>query len=57
MITIFDEAFPVGEVHWRTLYDPEDGSPYGALCHCEIGTDHDGAGNPDVLDDDEPADV
>jgi hypothetical protein len=32
--------------HWLTRYDPDDGEPYGTLCDCEIGDDHDGAGNP-----------
>jgi hypothetical protein len=31
--------------HWLTLYDPADGSPYGELCDCAIGQDHDGEGN------------
>jgi hypothetical protein len=31
--------------HWLTLYDPADGQPYGQVCDCEIGVDHDGAGN------------
>lgn len=32
-------------VHWLTRWDPDDGEPYGTLCHCEIGEDHDGSGN------------
>ena len=32
--------------HWKTTFDPDDGEPIGALCDCEIGDDHDGAGNP-----------
>jgi len=31
--------------HWRTTFDPDDGTPTGALCDCDIGDDHDGAGN------------
>lgn len=34
----------MSNVHWLTRYDP-DGEPYGELCHCEIGDDHDMAGN------------
>lgn len=32
-------------MHWLTLYDPDDGEPIGSPCDCEIGDDHDGAGN------------
>lgn len=32
------------ERHWLTRYDPDDGEPYGELCDCEIGEDHDGTG-------------
>jgi hypothetical protein len=32
-------------VHWCTRFDPEDGQPYGELCDCHIGQDHDGKGN------------
>lgn len=28
--------------HWVTRYDPDDGEPYGSVCDCEIGEDHDG---------------
>ncbi len=34
-----------GAVHWETRYDPDDGEPYGVLCHCALGFDHDGSGN------------
>lgn len=37
-------------MHWLTRYDPDDGEPYGELCDCEIGEDHDGAGAPNGLD-------
>ncbi|MFD3431136.1 hypothetical protein [Nocardia fluminea] len=30
--------------HWLTRYDPEDGEPYGTVCDCSIGQDHDGTG-------------
>lgn len=30
--------------HWLTRYDPDDGEPYGEICHCGIGDDHDAAG-------------
>ena len=33
-------------MHWLTLYDPDTGEPYGTLCDCGIGEDHDGDGNP-----------
>lgn len=33
-------------MHWLTLYDPDDGEPYGTVCSCDIGQDHDGNGNP-----------
>lgn len=26
--------------HWCTQYDPADGQPYGAVCFCSIGEDH-----------------
>lgn len=29
--------------HWVTRYDPDDGEPYGSVCDCEIGEDHDGS--------------
>ena len=32
--------------HWLTRYDPDDGEPYGTVCDCEIGVDHDGNGDP-----------
>lgn len=32
--------------HWLTRYDPDDGEPYGTLCDCDLGADHDGDGNP-----------
>jgi hypothetical protein len=32
-------------LHWLTRWDPDDGEPYGTVCDCEIGDDHDGAGN------------
>ena len=31
--------------HWKTTFDPDDGTPAGELCECGIGDDHDGAGN------------
>ncbi len=31
--------------HWKTTYDPDDGTPIGELCDCGIGGDHDGTGN------------
>jgi hypothetical protein len=31
--------------HWLTTFDPDDGEPAGSLCRCDIGDDHDGAGN------------
>ncbi|MGH9290825.1 MAG: hypothetical protein ACRD0V_21435 [Acidimicrobiales bacterium] len=33
--------------HWLTLFDPDDGQPYGQVCHCELGADHDGNGELD----------
>lgn len=36
---------PVGMRHWVTRFDPDDGTPYGELCDCEINADHDGLGN------------
>ncbi len=33
------------EPHWETRWDPDNGDPYGTLCHCEIAADHDGDGN------------
>lgn len=32
--------------HWKTLFDPDDGEPYGVVCHCSRTFDHDGNGNP-----------
>lgn len=32
-------------MHWLTRWDPDDGEPYGTVCGCDIGADHDGAGN------------
>jgi hypothetical protein len=32
--------------HWLIRYDPDDGEPYGTVCDCDIGEDHDGDGNP-----------
>lgn len=26
--------------HWLTQYDPADGEPYGTVCGCPIGEDH-----------------
>jgi hypothetical protein len=26
--------------HWLTQYDPADGEPYGTVCGCSIGEDH-----------------
>lgn len=39
--------------HWLTRYDPDDGEPYGEVCACEIGEDHDGTGEPNGFDDEE----
>lgn len=36
----------MSKTHWLTLYDPFDGEPYGQVCYCEIGEDHDGDGDP-----------
>jgi hypothetical protein len=46
-------------LHWLTRWDPDDGEPYGEVCRCEIGKDHDGAGNPFPVtaDDPEPEDA
>ena len=33
-------------MHWLTIYDPDDGTPEGVVCDCEIGENHDGEGNP-----------
>ena len=30
--------------HWLIRYDPDDGEPYGEVCDCEIGDDHDETG-------------
>lgn len=41
------------ETHWLTRYDPDDGEPYGDLCRCGIGLDHDVDGNlnnPDQIE-------
>jgi hypothetical protein len=35
----------MSNMHWLTRYDPDDGEPYGELCYCEVGDDHDAAGN------------
>jgi hypothetical protein len=32
--------------HWLCTYDPDDGEPIGEVCHCEIGDDHNGKGEP-----------
>jgi hypothetical protein len=32
-------------MHWLTRWDPNDGEPYGTVCDCEIGEDHDGNGD------------
>lgn len=39
--------------HWLTKYDPQDGEPYGEVCICEIGDDHDGTGELTFPDDEE----
>jgi len=26
--------------HWKTAYDPDDGEPYGEICECGLGEDH-----------------
>lgn len=36
--------------HWLVLYDPDDGEPYGQVCRCEVGVDHNGYGDPLFLD-------
>lgn len=42
-----DGLSPVsGTPHWLTLFDPLDGEPYGQVCDCNIGEDHDGDGKP-----------
>ena len=43
--------------HWLTRYDPDDGEPYGTVCECPVGKDHDGAGNGMGFDDDETPDT
>lgn len=35
---------PLPATHWLTRYDEDDGEPYGQVCGCPIGRDHDGAG-------------
>ena len=32
--------------HWLTRYDSGDGEPYGDVCDCDLGFDHDGDDNP-----------
>lgn len=32
--------------HWLTLYDEDDGEPYGTVCWCELDEDHDEHGDP-----------
>jgi len=39
-------------MHWLTRWDPDDGEPYGTLCDCSIGVDHDGEGWPMFLRED-----
>ena len=34
----------MSEAHWLTRYDPDDGEPYGSVCDCSIGADHEGDG-------------
>lgn len=36
---------PLAMRHWVTRYDPDDGEPFGELCDCPIGRDHNGLGN------------
>lgn len=36
--------------HWCTQYDPADGQPYGAVCFCSIGEDHDLAAMANLVD-------
>lgn len=36
---------PAPGLHWCTRFDPDDGQPYGEICDCHIGADHDGKGN------------
>ncbi len=38
-------AFNGNGLHWVTRFDPDDGEPYGEICDCDIGADHDGKGN------------
>jgi hypothetical protein len=38
-----------GEKHWKTTFDPDDGEPIGEVCACDIGEDHDGAGQPNGM--------
>ena len=37
-----DPEYP--PVHCVIRYDPDDGEPYGEVCYCQIGEDHDGTG-------------
>jgi hypothetical protein len=30
-------------MHCLTRYDPDDGEPYGYMCDCGLGEDHNGA--------------
>ncbi len=34
-----------GLLHWLTRYDADDGEPYGTVCDCDIGADHDANGD------------
>ncbi len=40
-------------LHRLILYDEANGKPYGEICGCEIGVDHDGDGNLMFSGDDE----
>lgn len=44
----------IPSAHWLTLYDPLDGEPYGKVCTCARGADHDGTG---ALSDPDSGDV
>lgn len=39
--------------HWLTRFGPDDGEPYGEVCSCGIGADHDGAGHRMFTDDED----
>jgi hypothetical protein len=41
-------------LHWLTRYDPDDGEPYGEVCSCSIGEDHDGSAEPEEESEESP---